>query len=191
MTGLQHDEPGRAGALGTWGLGVAAAAMAAIVAASNFLVQFPINDWLTWGAFAYPVAFLVTDLTNRTFGPALARRVVYVGFAFGVVLSIWLATLRIAVASGTAFLLSQLADVYVFDRLRRLPWWQAPLISSILASILDTALFFSLAFAGTDLPWVTWALGVLGIKLAVAVVMLIPFRVLMPFLAPRVEPETS
>jgi uncharacterized PurR-regulated membrane protein YhhQ (DUF165 family) len=167
------------------GLAVAVAAMAAIVAASNYFVQFPINDWLTWGAFTYPVSFLVTDLTNRTYGPARARRVVYVGFGLAVILSIWLATPRIALASGTAFLAAQLADVYIFNRLRRLPWWQAPLISSVLASTLDTALFFSLAFAGLGLPWVTWALGDLGVKFAVAGAMLIPFRVLMRFTVPR------
>jgi uncharacterized PurR-regulated membrane protein YhhQ (DUF165 family) len=167
------------------GLAVAVAAMAAIVAASNYFVQFPINDWLTWGAFTYPVSFLVTDLTNRTYGPARARRVVYVGFGLAVILSIWLATPRIALASGTAFLAAQLADVYIFNRLRRLPWWQAPLISSVLASTLDTALFFSLAFAGLGLPWVTWALGDLGVKIAVAGAMLIPFRVLMRFTVPR------
>jgi uncharacterized PurR-regulated membrane protein YhhQ (DUF165 family) len=167
------------------GLAVAVAAMAAVVAASNYFVQIPINDWLTWGAFTYPVSFLVTDLTNRIYGPARARRVVYVGFALAVVLSIWLATPRIALASGFAFLFAQLTDVYVFDRLRRLPWWQAPLISSLLASTLDTALFFSLAFAGLGLPWVTWALGDLGVKVLVAGMMLIPFRVLMPLAAPR------
>jgi hypothetical protein len=155
------------------------AAMAAVVAASNVLVQFPINDWLTWGAFTYPVAFLVTDLTNRRLGAAAARRVAVAGFVAAVVLSIWLATPRIALASGIAFLSAQLLDVTLFDRLRRRPWWQAPLASSTLASVWDTALFFSLAFAGTGLPWLTWALGDLGVKLAMALLLLLPFRALM------------
>ncbi len=155
------------------------AAMAAVVVASNVLVQFPVNDWLTWGAFTYPVAFLVTDLTNRRLGPEAARRVAIAGFVAAVVLSIWLATPRIALASGAAFLTAQLLDVTLFDRLRRRPWWQAPLASSTLASVWDTAVFFSLAFAGTGLPWITWALGDLGVKLAMALALLIPFRALM------------
>ena len=155
-------------------------AMAGIVAASNFLVRIQINDWLTWGALSYPVAFLVTDLINRRLGPNAARRVVYVGFACGVALSLYTSTVRIALASGTAFLLAQLADVWLYDRMRRLTtWWRAPLTSSTLASALDTALFFSLAFASTGLPWVTWAIGDYGVKVAVAGAMLIPFRLLM------------
>jgi uncharacterized PurR-regulated membrane protein YhhQ (DUF165 family) len=154
-------------------------AMVVVVAGSNVAVQYPINDWLTWGALTYPVAFLVTDLTNRRLGPGGARRVVYVGFALAVVLSIALAGPRIALASGTAFLTAQLLDIVVFDRLRRLPWWQAPLISSGLASIWDTAVFFVLAFAGTGLPWVTWGLGDLAAKAAMALLLLIPFRALM------------
>jgi uncharacterized PurR-regulated membrane protein YhhQ (DUF165 family) len=163
------------------GPGVVAAvvAMTVIVVASNVLVQFPVNDWLTWGAFTYPVAFLVTDLANRRLGPAAARRVVYLGFALAVICSIWLATPRIALASGTAFLVAQLLDVQVFDRLRRGSWWRAPLVSSAVASTIDTALFFSLAFALTGLPWVGWALGDLAVKLAVALAMLVPFRLLM------------
>ena len=132
-----------------WGV----AAMAALVTASNILVQYPVGDFLTWGAFTYPFAFLVTDLTNRRSGPAAARRVVYVGFALAVALSIWLATPRIAIASGTAFLTAQLIDVAVFNRLREGSWWRAPLASSTLGSALDTALFFSLAFSAT------WSLG--------------------------------
>ena len=158
---------------------IAVTAMIVVVAGSNIAVQDPINDWLTWGALTYPVSFLVTDLVNRRLGPGRARRVAYVGFPLAVVLSIWLATPRIALASGTAFLTAQLLDVHVFDRLRRLPWWQAPLISTGLASIWDTALFFSLAFAGTGLPWVTWATGDLGAKWAMALVLLLPFRALM------------
>ena len=165
------------GRLATWAIPLAA--MAAVVVASNVLVQFPINDWLTWGAFTYPVAFLVTDLTNRRLGPDAARRVAIAGFVAAVLLSMWLATPRIALASGTAFLTAQLLDVTLFDRLRRRPWWQAPLASSTLASIWDTAVFFSLAFAGTGLPWVTWALGDLAVKLAMALALLLPFRALM------------
>jgi uncharacterized PurR-regulated membrane protein YhhQ (DUF165 family) len=154
-------------------------AMVAVVAGSNIAVQYPINDWLTWGALTYPLAFLVTDLTNRRYGPQEARRVAYVGFALAVLLSIALAGPRIALASGAAFLTAQLLDISVFDRLRRLPWWQAPLVSTALASTWDTAAFFVLAFAGTGLPWITWGLGDLGAKAAMAVLLLIPFRALM------------
>lgn len=160
-------------------LGLPIAAMVAVVAGSNVAVQIPINDWLTWGALTYPFAFLVTDLTNRRLGPLEARRVALIGFALAVILSIGLAGPRIALASGSAFLIAQLLDVSLFDRLRRLPWWQAPLISSGIASVVDTALFFGLAFAGTGLPWLTWALGDLAAKGAMALVLLIPFRALM------------
>ncbi|SDG71263.1 queuosine precursor transporter [Roseospirillum parvum] len=174
-------------------------AMMAVVTASNILVQYPINDLLTWGAFTYPVAFLVTDLTNRHLGPVAARRVVLVGFALAVVLSIWLATPRIAVASGSAFLAAQMLDVQVFDRLRRRVWWLPPLVSSLIGSGLDTAIFFSLAFTG--LPgapvsllgiemtwWVALAIGDFGVKLALALTMLLPFRALAPHGTPRGAP---
>ncbi len=154
-------------------------AMVGVVAGSNLAVQYPINDWLTWGAFTYPVAFLVTDLTNRKQGPARARKVAYVGFALGVLLSVLVAGPRIALASGGAFLSSQLLDIGVFHRLRRLRWWQAPLISSAIASIWDTAIFFTLAFAGSGLPWITWGIGDLGAKAAMALLLLLPFRALM------------
>jgi queuosine precursor transporter len=160
-----------------------------IVTASNILVQYPVNDWITWGAFTYPVAFLVTDLTNRRLGPATARRVVLAGFAIAVAMSIWLATPRIALASGSAFLIAQLADVWIFNRLRDLAWWRAPLVSSLLASALDTALFFTLAFAFTALPWMTWAVGDYGVKVAVALAMLVPFRLLLRATAPVAEPR--
>lgn len=166
------------------GVALGIAAMAVVVTASNILVQYPINDWLTWAAFSYPFAFLVTDLTNRRLGPGNARRVVWAGFAFAVALSAWLATPRIAGASGTAFLFGQLADVWAFDRLRHLKWWQAPLVSSSLGSILDTALFFSLAFAGSGLPWVTWGAGDLGVKAVFAALLLIPFRLLLEVIRP-------
>ena len=152
-------------------------AMAVIVTASNILVQYPINDWLTWGALSYPIAFLVTDLANRTQGVAVARRVVVAGFIAAVLMSMVLATPRIAIASGTAFLIAQLLDVLVFDRLRERTWWMAPLVSSSLGSAVDTALFFSIAFVATGLPWVTWAIGDFGVKMGLALVMLIPFRV--------------
>ena len=163
------------------------AAMAVIVALSNYLVQFAINDWLTWAAFSYPIAFLVTDLTNRSMGPRAARLVIAAGFALAVALSLWLADARIALASGTAFLVAQLLDVAVFNRLRSGLWWRAPLVSSTLGSIVDTALFWSIAFAATGLPWVTWALGDFAVKMAMTAFMLLPFRLLMPALPPRLE----
>jgi uncharacterized PurR-regulated membrane protein YhhQ (DUF165 family) len=169
-----------------YGVLIGIAAMAVIVTASNILVQFPINDWLTWGALTYPIAFLVTDLVNRSQGPGAARKVIYVGFAIAVLFSIVLATPRIAVASGTAFLVAQLLDVFVFDRLRHRVWWQAPLVSSTFGSAVDTALFFSLAFAGTTVPWVTLGLGDFAVKMALALIMLIPFRALMGILRPQV-----
>ena len=167
------------------GLAMGVVAMTVIVALSNYAVQFAINDWLTWGAFVYPVAFLVTDLTNRTLGPRAARLVIIAGFVLAVILSVWLATPRIALASGTAFLIAQLLDVAVFNRLRGASWWRAPLASSTFGSAVDTALFFSIAFAATGLPWMTWALGDFGVKMAMAGLMLIPFRLLMPTLSPR------
>jgi queuosine precursor transporter len=158
-------------------------AMVAIVVASNFLVQFPINDFLTWGAFTFPIAFLVTDLTNRRFGPSRARLVVYAGFLIGVLLSGVLAGPRIGIASGAAFLAGQLLDIAVFDRLRRATWWRAPLASSVSASAVDTAIFFSLAFAGTGVPWITLGIGDFGVKLAMAATLLIPYRALMVYVA--------
>lgn len=169
------------------GIGFGILAMVLVVTVSNVAVQYPINDWLTYGALTYPIAFLVTDLTNRGLGTKAARYVVIVGFASAVGLSIWLATPRIALASGAAFLVAQLLDIAVFDRLRRASWWRAPLISSTLASALDTALFFSLAFAGTGLPWITWALGDYGVKIAVALALLIPFRLALKTVIPTGE----
>ncbi|MEI2414606.1 VUT family protein [Orrella sp. JC864] len=158
---------------------LAVAAMAAVVAGSNYLVQFPINDWLTWGALSYPVAFLVTDLLNRRYGPAAARKVAWVGFAIAVLASLFVATPRIALASGTAFLCAQMLDIHVFDRLRAGRWWRAPLISGACAAALDTVLFFALAFGGTGAPWPTWVAGDLLVKLAVNAGLLAPFRALM------------
>jgi len=150
-------------------------AMIAVLVASNILVQHPINDWLTYGALTYPVAFFVTDLTNRAFGPAKARRVVQIGFIFAVALSVYLATPRIALASGSAFLAAQLLDVSVFNKLRQRTWWQAPLASSTLGSAIDTVLFFGIAFYGTGLPWVTWAWGDFAVKIAMSLVILAPY----------------
>lgn len=166
-----------------------AVAMVAIVVASNILVQYPFTYWglgelLTWGAFTYPFAFLCTDLTNRWFGPQKTRAVVYVGFAVAVVLSWFLSVPRIAVASGSAFLCAQLLDVTVFNRLRAGSWWRAPFASSTLGSALDTAIFFSVAFAGTGLPWTSWALGDFSVKMAVAVLSLLPYASLMNWLKP-------
>ena len=179
-------------------------AMMAVIGVSNVAVQHAINDWLTWGAFTYPLAFLVTDLTNRAWGPGRARTVAYVGFPFGMGLSIVLAVaadiplwegVRVALASGFAFICAQLFDIALFHRLRRGLWWRAPLVSSLSASALDTAIFFSAAFALTGLPWVTWALGDFGIKVGMAAVLLIPFRLLMPVIAPSLysdpQPQAS
>jgi uncharacterized PurR-regulated membrane protein YhhQ (DUF165 family) len=181
MTALWKLESSRDQALATL-------AMAVVVTTSNILVMFPINDWLTWGAFTYPVTFFVTDLTNRRLGPEQARRVVFAGFVLAVILSVLLASPRIALASGTAFLLAQLVDVQVFHRLRRSTWWLPPFVSSIIGSILDTLLFFSIAFAGTGLPWVSWAVGDYGVKGLMAALLLIPFRSLRKLTTPLTAP---
>lgn len=197
-----------AGGADTRGLAIAVAAMCVVVAASNVAVQYPftpfgLQDYLTWGAFTYPAAFLITDLTNRHFGARATRRVVFAGFVLAVILSVMLATPRIAFASGTAFLTAQLLDVTVFDRLRGGVWWRAPLISSLLGSALDTVLFFTLAFAGAGLPdatyalaggisapvWMGWAFCDWLVKLACAGAMLVPFRAMMGRIAPL--PATS
>jgi len=170
---------------------ILAFSMALIVALSNYLVQFPIKymdlqDLFTYGAFSYPVAFLITDLANRRYGKIIARKIVYVGFVFGIILTLYFSTdfsnlisKRIAVGSGTAFLIAQLIDVQVFDKLRKKVWFVAPLISSIIGSVIDTFLFFSIAFYGTGINWITLSFGDLFVKLLVALVMLIPFRILL------------
>ncbi|WP_020179512.1 queuosine precursor transporter [Methylopila sp. M107] len=179
------------------------AAMTFVVAAANVLVQHPVqhyglDDKLTWGAFAYPFAFLVTDLTNRRFGPAGARLAVYAGFALAVAMSVALATPRVALASGTAFLFGQLLDVAVFARLRQLAWWRAPLAASMLGSAIDTALFFSLAFAGApelsapvallpslEVPlWVSLGVYDFIVKLIFAGLLLAPYGALMGVVRP-------
>jgi len=159
--------------------------MGAVVLLSNILVQFTINEWLTWGAFSYPIAYLVTDVCNRRFGPGAARRIVLVGFVVGLVSSGLLAPWRITLASGTAFLVSQLLDVSVFNRLRRRSWWQAPLIGSCLASVIDTAIFFKIAFAGEAFNWLSLAAGDLSVKLAMAVLLLPAYRRIVLRLSPN------
>jgi len=157
-------------------------AMLIVIVSSNYLVQFPLNDWLTWGAFTFPVAFLVTDLTNRAVGAQAARRVAWVGFSVAVIVSLALAPWRIAVASGVAFIMGQLLDIVAFNRLRTLSWWKAPFFGSLVASVIDTGLFFFLAFAGTDLDWRTLAAGDLAIKWLMAAVLLAPYRLMLPSL---------
>ena len=165
--------------------------MAFVVALSNYLVQFPINymnlqEVFTYGAFSYPVAFLITDLANRSYGKIIAQKIVYLGFVLGLVLTLYFSTdfsnlisKRIAVASGTAFLIAQLLDVQIFDKLRKKVWFIAPLVSSLIGSIIDTFLFFSIAFYGTGINWVTLSFGDLSVKVFVALLMLIPFRLLL------------
>jgi uncharacterized PurR-regulated membrane protein YhhQ (DUF165 family) len=155
-------------------------AMAAVIVLSNVLVQHPINDWLTWGAFSYPLVFLVTDLTNRALGPGSARRVAWVGFAVAVLVSLALAPWRIALASGSAFILSQVMDIAVFNRWRAQTWWKAPLIGSLVASAVDTAVFFFLAFAGSGMDWLSLAAGDLAVKAVMAALLLAPYRALLP-----------
>ncbi|WP_137153916.1 VUT family protein [Rhizobium sp. FKL33] len=198
--------------------------MTLVVVASNILVQYPLSgtllgvnlaDLLTWGAFTYPVAFLITDLTNRQFGPKYARLVVIAGFVVGVTLSWWFSAPRIAIASGVAFFCGQMLDISVFNRLRRMSWWRAPLMASLFGSVLDTALFFSLSFAAffsflgpnddfalgvapifgvmtTEAPrWISWALGDLTVKMLVALIMLLPYGALMSILKPMPSLEKT
>ena len=165
--------------------------MGIVVLASNYLVQFQINYYgleeiLTYGAFSYPVAFLITDLANRSYGKVIARKIVYIGFIIGIVFTLFFSTnfadlisIRIAIGSGTAFLVAQLLDVKIFDQLRKKRWFVAPLTSSLIGSTVDTFLFFSISFYATDIPWVTLSLGDLAVKVLVALLMLIPFRLLL------------
>ena len=191
------------------------AAMAAVVVASNVMVQYPfahfgLQDMLTWGAFTYQFAFLVNDLTNRRLGAQAARKVVLAGFLIAIVLSVWLATPRIAIASGSAFLVAQLIDTGIFDRLRKAEWWRAPLISTVIGSVVDTVVFFGLAFApkfgfldtvfgmedgslgfpaelfGLAMPlFLSLAIGDLMVKLAIGLFALIPYAGLMRVLPAR------
>jgi uncharacterized integral membrane protein (TIGR00697 family) len=170
--------------------------MGAIVLASNYLVQFPIRYYgleeiLTYGAFSYPVAFLITDLANRSYGKLIARKIVYIGFVIGIGFTLLFSTnfadlisLRIAIGSGTAFLTAQLLDVQIFDNLRKRDWFIAPLTSSLIGSTVDTFLFFSISFYATGIPWVSLAFGDLTVKILVALTMLIPFRFLLKTFKP-------
>ena len=165
--------------------------MGVVVLASNYLVQFPIKYYglegiLTYGAFSYPIAFLITDLTNRSYGKLIARKIVYIGFVIGIAFTLFFSinfsdiiSVRIAVGSGIAFLTAQLLDVKIFDQLRKKKWFVAPLTSSFVGSIVDTFLFFSISFYGTGIPWVTLSFGDLAVKIFVALTMLIPFRLLL------------
>lgn len=166
---------------------IAVFAMGLIVVGSNVLVQYPINRWLTWGAISYPVAFLVADLLNRRFGAAAARKVAYVGFIAALVVSVWVATPRIALASGLAFLCAQLVDIQIFDRLRHQRWWRAPLLGGVAGATLDTLVFFSVAFMGTGVNWVALLVGDLIVKLVANTTMLAPFRAFMWNLARPAE----
>ena len=170
--------------------------MGVVVLSSNYLVQFPIQYYgleeiLTYGAFSYPVAFLITDLANRSYGKLVARKIVYIGFAIGISFTLLFSTnfadlisVRIAIGSGTAFLVAQLLDVQIFDQLRKKRWFIAPLTSSLIGSTIDTFLFFSISFYATGIPWVTLSLGDLAVKILVALIMLIPFRLLLGTLKP-------
>ena len=170
--------------------------MGVVVLASNYLVQFPINYYglekiLTYGALSYPIAFLVTDLANRFYGKGIARKIVYIGFVIGISFTLLFSTnfadlisVRIAIGSGTAFLIAQLLDVQIFDNLRKKAWFIAPFTSSIVGSTVDTFLFFSISFYATGVPWVTLSLGDLTVKIIVALIMLIPFRLFLKTFKP-------
>jgi uncharacterized integral membrane protein (TIGR00697 family) len=170
--------------------------MGIVVLASNYLVQFPINYYglqevLTYGAFSYPIAFLITDLVNRSYGKVIARKIVYIGFAIGISFTLLFSTnfadlisVRIAIGSGTAFLVAQLLDVQIFDNLRKKEWFIAPLFSSIVGSTIDTFLFFSISFYATGIPWFTLSLGDLAVKILITLIMLIPFRMLLKTFKP-------
>jgi uncharacterized integral membrane protein (TIGR00697 family) len=170
--------------------------MGVVVLSSNYLVQFPINYYglseiLTYGAFSYPVAFLITDLANRFYGKFVARKIVYIGFFIGILFTLLFSTdfadlisIRIAIGSGVAFITAQLLDIQIFDRLRKKEWFIAPLTSSFIGSTVDTFLFFSISFYGTGVPWITLSLGDLTVKLFVSLVMLIPFKILLKISKP-------
>ena len=170
--------------------------MGAVVLTSNYLVQFPINHYgleelLTYGALSYPIAFLITDLANRSYGRIVARKIVYTGFVIGISFTLLFSTnfadlisIRIVIGSGTAFLVAQLLDVQIFDNLRKKKWYIAPLTSSIIGSIVDTFLFFSISFYATGVPWFTLSLGDLSVKVLITLIMLIPFRLLLKTFKP-------
>tara|TARA_B100000700_G_C14765197_1_gene724015 strand:- start:167 stop:754 length:588 start_codon:yes stop_codon:yes gene_type:complete len=168
-----------------------AISMAILVTLSNFLVQYPVNYFgldqiLTYGAFSYPITFLITDLANRSYGKEIANKIVYIGFFLGILLTLFFSTnfqdlisIRIAIGSGTAFLVAQLLDVQVFDKLRKKIWYVAPLVSSFFGSSIDTLLFFFISFYKTGIPWITLAIGDFSVKILIALIMLIPFRLLL------------
>ena len=170
--------------------------MGVVVLSSNYLVQFPIKHYeleeiLTYGAFSYPIAFLITDLANRYYGKVVARKIVYIGFVIGISFTFLFSTnfadlisVRIAIGSGTAFLVAQLLDVQIFDQLRKKKWFIAPLTSSLTGSTIDTFLFFSISFYATGVSWFTLSLGDLTVKILVALIMLIPFRLLLKTFKP-------
>ncbi len=170
--------------------------MGVVVLSSNYLVQFPINYYglseiLTYGAFSYPVAFLITDLANRFYGKFVARKIVYFGFFIGIIFTLIFSTnfadlisIRIAIGSGIAFLTAQLLDIQIFDRLRKKEWFIAPLTSSVIGSTVDTFLFFSISFYATGVPWITLSFGDLAVKLFVSLVMLVPFKILLKISKP-------
>ena len=168
-----------------------AISMAILVTLSNFLVQYPVNYFgldqiLTYGAFSYPITFLITDLANRSYGKEIANKIVYIGFFLGILLTLFFSTnfqdlisIRIAIGSGTAFLVAQLLDVQVFDKLRKKLWYVAPLVSSFFGSSIDTLFFFFISFYKTGIPWITLAIGDFSVKILIALIMLIPFRLLL------------
>ena len=177
--------------------------MGIVVVLSNFLVQFPVqyfglSELLTYGAFSYPITFLITDLANRAYGKIVARKVVYFGFVIGILLTLVVSTnfddiisIRIAIGSGTAFFIAQNLDVQVFDKLRKKDWFIAPLTSSFFGSITDTFLFFSISFYSTGIPWVTLDLGDFIVKLFITLIMLIPFRLLLNKIKDYTDNSTS
>ena len=177
--------------------------MGVIVVLSNYLVQFPVKQFglseiLTYGAFSYPITFLITDLANRAYGKVVARKVVYIGFVIGILLTLFVSTnftdiisIRIAIGSGVAFFVAQNLDVQVFDRLRKKSWFIAPLTSSTLGSMVDTFLFFSIAFYATGISWVTLAIGDLAVKMIITLIMLIPFRILINKIKDYTDNSTS
>ena len=175
--------------------------MGAIVLGSNYLVQFPVKYYglekiLTYGAFSYPIAFLITDLANKSYGKTVARKIVYIGFFIGVSFTLFFSTnfsdlisIRIAIGSGIAFIVAQLLDVQIFDKLRRKKWFVAPLTSSFIGSTIDTFLFFSISFYGTEMNWITLSFGDLLVKIFVALTMLIPFRLLLSYIKENTQAE--
>ena len=180
---------------------ILAISMSLVVVASNYLVQFPVNyfdlqNFLTYGAFSYPIAFLITDLSNRRYGKNKAKQIVYLGFLLGVFLTLYFSTnysdlisIRIAVGSGFAFLVAQLIDVNIFDKLRNKIWFAAPLVSSLIGSTIDTFLFFSIACYGTGINWISLSIGDLLVKTLVALIMLVPFRLLIKYVKENPAPK--